>query len=59
MPLPKIDELFTLLKGVVFCTALHLSNGYYHIKLGEESIPKIALMTVFGKFKFLRLPFGL
>ena len=28
MPLPKIDELFALLKGVKFFTALHLSVMY-------------------------------
>ena len=46
MSLPKIDELFTLLKGVRYFTALHLC-------------PKSAFTTVFGKFEFLRLPFGL
>ena len=59
MPLPKIDELFTLLKGIKFFTALDLQSGYYHIKLHEESIPKSAFMTVIGKLEFLRLPFGL
>ena len=34
----------------------YLCSGYYHIKLDEDSIPKSASTTVFGKFKFLRLP---
>ena len=59
MPLPKIDELFALLKEAKYCSALHLCSGYYHIKLDEESIPKSAFTAVFGKFQFLRLPFGL
>ena len=59
MPLPKINELFALLKGAKYFTALDLQSGYYHIKLDEESIPKSAFTTVFGKFEFLRLPFGL
>ena len=59
MPLPKIDELFALLKGANFFTALDLRSGYYHIKLDEESIPKSAFTTMFGKFEFMRLPFGL
>ena len=42
MPLPKIDELFALLKGAKDFTALDLCSGYYHIKLDEESIPKSA-----------------
>ena len=59
MPLPKIDELFVLLKGVRYFTALDLWSGYYHIKLDKESIPKSAFTTVFRKSEFLRLPFGL
>ena len=56
MPLPKIDALFALLKGAKYFTALDLHSGYYHIKSDEESIPISAFTTVFGKFKFLRLP---
>ena len=59
MPLPKINELFALLKGTRYFTALDLQNGYYHIKLDEGSIPKSAFTTVFAKFEFLRPPFGL
>ena len=59
MPLPTIDELFALLKGEKYFTTLDLHSGYYHIKLNKESIPNSAFTTVFGKFEFLRLPFGL
>ena len=59
IPLSKIDELFALLKGVRYFTALDLRTGYYHIKLDEESIPKSAFTAVFGKFEYLRLQFGL
>ena len=41
MPLPKTDELFALLKGGKYFTALDLHSGYYHIKLDEEYIPKV------------------
>ena len=47
MPLPKIDELFALLKGVLFFTALDLRSGYYHITSDKESIPKSAFTTMF------------
>ena len=59
IPLPKIDELFALLKEAKYYTTIDLQSGYYHIKLDEESIPISALTTVFGKCEFLRLPFGL
>ena len=33
MPLPKIDELFTLLERTKYFTALDLHSCYYHITL--------------------------
>ena len=59
MPLPNIDELFALLKGAEYFMGLDLCSGYYCIKFNKESIPKSAFTTVFSKFEFLRLPFGL
>ena len=59
MSLPKIDDLFVLLKRARYFTALDLQSGYYHMKLDTEFIPKRAFMAVFGKFEFLRLPFSL
>ena len=59
MHLPKIDELFTLLKGAKYFTALDLCSGYNHIILDEGAIPKSVFTTVFGKFEFMRLPFSL
>ena len=52
MPLPKVDELFALLKGAKYFTALDLHSSYCPIKLDKESIPKSAFATVFGKFEF-------
>ena len=56
IPPPKIDVLFTLLKGAKYVTALDLFSGYYYIKLDKEFIPKSAFTTVFGTFQFVRLP---
>ena len=56
MPLPKIDELFALLKGAKYSTTLDLHSGYYHIKLDEESSHKSDFTTVFGKFNLIGLP---
>ena len=49
MPLPKFNELFTLLEGAKYFTAPGLCSGYYHIKSAEE------FTTAFGKFKLLLL----
>ena len=59
MPLPKLDEVFALLKRANTLQHLISTIFYYHIKLDKESIPKSAFITVFSTFEFLRLPFGL
>ena len=51
VPLPKIDEIYARLKG---------SNiRYYHMVLSEESRPKSAFASSFGKWEFKRCLFGL
>ena len=34
-------------------------RAYYHIAMSEENISKTAVMTPFGLFEFIRMPFGL
>ena len=58
-PLPKIDELYAKLNGAKFFSALDLTNGYYHIELGEASQAKTAFVTPFGKWEFNMMPFSL
>ena len=59
IPLPKIDEMYAKLKGAKFFSTIDLRSGYYHIALGKDSRAKTAFVTPFGKYKFLKVPFGL
>ena len=59
VPLPKIDEMYTKLKGAKFFSTIDLRSGYYHIALGKDSRAKMAFVTPFGKYEFLQVPFGL
>lgn len=59
VPLPKIDELYALLKGAKIFSTLDLRSGYYHIRLSEASKAKTAFVTPFGKHQFEVVPFGL
>ena len=43
IPLPKIDEMYTKLKGAKFFLTIDLQSGYYHIALGKDSRAKTAL----------------
>ena len=36
-----------------------MQKGYYQIPMASEDIAKTTIITPFGMFKFLRLPFGL
>ena len=38
---------------------LDLRAGYHHIPLDKPSIPKTAFNSPFGKFKYVKVPFGL
>ena len=58
IPLPKIDEMYTKLKGAKFFSTIYLRSGYYHIALGKDSRAKTAFVTPFGKYEFLQVPFG-
>ena len=60
IPLPKIDELYTKLKGYKVFSSLDLRSGYYHIGLSDSAKPKSAFMlSSLGKYQFNRVPFGL
>ena len=59
IPLPKIDKMYAKLKGAKFFSTIDLRSGYYHIALGKDSRAKTAFVTLFGKYEFLQVPFGL
>ena len=40
-------------------TTLDLQSGYYHIALDIESKAKTAFVSLFGKYEFNTVPFGL
>ena len=39
--------------------ALDLRAGYHHILLDKSSIPKMAFNSPFGKYEYVKVPFGL
>ena len=58
-PLPKIDEMYTKLKGTKVFSTIDLRSGYHCIALGKSSRVKTAFVMPFGKYEFLMVPFGL
>ena len=58
-PMPKIEDIFSQLNGTKYFSILDLRAGYHHIPLDEESIPKTAFTSPFGKHEYVKVPFGL
>ena len=59
VPLLKIDEIYARLKGSNIYSTFDRRSDYYHMILSEESRPKSAFVSSFGKWEFKRCLFGL
>jgi RNase H-like domain found in reverse transcriptase/Reverse transcriptase (RNA-dependent DNA polymerase) len=58
-PLPNMGNLSARLDGCTIFSKLDLQKGYYQVPVAAADIPKTAIITPFGLFKFLCMPFGL
>lgn len=45
--------------GKRYFTTLDLAQGYYQLKIANDSIHKTAFVTPNGQYEFLKMPFGL
>ena len=57
-PMPRVEDIFAKLGKAKFFTMLDLRSGYHHIAL-DDAIKKTAFVTPLGKYKYLKVPFGL
>ena len=58
-PLPHIQSFTSATAGAKIFSVIDLIRGYHQIPMAPEDIPKTAIITPFGLFEFLRMPFGL
>ena len=58
-PMPKVEDIFSQLNGAKHFSTLDLRAGYHHIGLTTDSIPKTAFTSQFGKYEYVKVPFGL
>ena len=58
-PMPKVENIFSKLNGAKYFSTLDLRAGYHHIPLDKSSIPKTAFNSPFGKYEYVKVPFGL
>jgi Reverse transcriptase (RNA-dependent DNA polymerase) len=57
--LPNMGDLSSRLDGCRIFSKLDLQKGYLQVPVTAKDIPKTAIITPFGLFEFLRMPFGL
>jgi len=58
-PVPSMADFAAQLEGCKVFSTLDLRNGYLQVPLHPSAVPKTAIITPFGLFEFLRMPFGL
>lgn len=58
-PLPRIDDLFDQLNGVVVFSKIDLRSGYHWVHIKVEDIYKTAFRTRYGHYEFVLVSFGL
>ena len=57
--MPKVENIFSKLNGAKYFSTLDLQAGCHHIPLDKSSIPKTVFNSPFGKYEYVKVPFGL
>ncbi len=58
-PLPNMLDFSDRLSGCKVFSKIDLRKGYWQVPVRPEDVQKTAVITPFGLFEFLRMPFGL
>lgn len=57
--IPTLEEIKLKLSGKSYFSVLDLKDGFWHVKLDQESSHYCTFSSPFGCYRFLRLPFGI
>ena len=55
---PHIEDLSTKLEGMKVFSTIDIRKGYWQVPVSATDVPKTAVITPFGLWEFLRMPFG-
>ncbi len=57
--IPSLDEMMELVGSGQVISKVDLAKGFHQVAVKEEDQDKTAFICPFGKFRYLRMPFGL
>ena len=58
-PVPAVEELMPEISHAKVFTKCDVKSGFWHICLEEESSKLATFITPFGRYRWLRMPFGI
>ena len=58
-PIPHIQDFKVTLHGATIFSKIDLVRACHQILVEPSNVPKMAVITPFGLFKFVKMPFGL
>ncbi|KAL2035927.1 hypothetical protein VTO58DRAFT_101845 [Aureobasidium pullulans] len=58
-PLPRVQDCLDAFAKAVWFTKLDLVSGFWQLLMDPGSVAKTAFNTIYGKYEFLVMPFGL
>ena len=57
--MPTIDDLLPELHGAKVFSSFDAKNGYWQVKLTENASMLTTFITPYGRYRWLRMPFGI
>ena len=57
--LPTTEEILDKMNGSKYYTKLDASNAYWQMKVDEETSKLLVFNTPFGRYRYLRIPYGI
>jgi hypothetical protein len=58
-PMPLVSEVIDSVRNAKYFSTVDMKNGYWHIEMDPNDIPKTAFMTKDNLYEWLVMPFGL
>lgn len=55
----NIEDVAVEIKGATFFSTIDASSGFWQVKIDLESSKLVTFNSPFGRYKYLRLPFGI